>query len=406
MNEREFECALGQWRVEEVPTAMKSAPAPRKMRMLLPTLGATGLLVVVVMSTTFIPGKTLARGPISLAEMARAAKKVKYYSSTYSRFMGPEKGGGFRFCSQVTPTGSYVQVKHFGGRESNDTYSYLENKSLTEVHPRRGYAVVSTYQQLIEMGSAQPTSFEYERWLYDRKRTTVTANVQWRGRSCTRYRYKATRGKIEVLQEIYVDTETRLPLFHLNSRPKEGWRDETEFNYSTPLVAERFRKVPPGLRIYNTSQVRESLLKTCNSSKSNVAAVLVSEFGQIGLLLKRPISVSGAALSKASNLADTTSPLKEMHNSEWKGCALLGGKPYYILDDDNPQSPEEVQTLKRLTRMSGPVLVKQYREKYLLNFNEVPVVHIPELQAFLEPLYDAYWKAEKLKKANSNKSRG
>lgn len=406
MNEREFEDALGQWRVAEVPTAIKTARVPGRMRMLLPTLGATGILVVVVASTTLIPGKTLARGPVSVAEMALAAKKVKYFSSTYSRYLGSEKGGGFQFCWQVTPRGSYAQVKHFGGRGSHDTYSYIENQSLTEVHPRGGYAVISTYQQYVEMGGAQPTSFEYQRWLYDRKKTTVTANVQWRGRDCTRYRYKATRGKVEVLQEIYVDSETRLPLFHLNSRPKEGWKDETVFDYSTPSVAERFRKVPPHLRIYNTSQVRESVLKTCESSKSDVAVVLVSEFGQIGLLLKRPISVSGLPLRKASKLADPTATIKEMHDSEWKGCALLGGKPYYILGDDNPRSPEAVQTLKRLTRMSGPVLVKQYGEKYLLNFTEVPVVHIPELQAFLEPLYAAYWNAENLKKAKSNKSRG
>ena len=406
MNEREFEDALGQWRAGEVPGAIKidKARAP-KGRMLLPAIGATAVFVSAVIATTFLPGRTLARGAISVAEMVQAGKKVRYYSTTYSRFMSKEKGGGFQFCSQVAPTGSYVQVKHFGGREKFDSYSYLEDSQLVEVEPAAGYAVVSTYQQFKEMSGARPESFGFEKWLYDKKKTKVSAHVLWRGIDCTRYQYHEWRGKVEVLQEIYVDNKTRLPLFHLNSRPSEGWRDETEFDYATPSVPKAYRTLPQGLRIYNTSELRERVRAVGKHSSSDVALILYSEYGQVAILLRKPLEKCNAFLRKGTATPESSPQFKEMRSSEYKGCLVFGEDQYYVLETDEPGRTKTKIEPGSVESLTGQTLVNQHGETYFLPIRQIPVVFVPELSSFLEPLYGEYWKRENLRRAKVNKKR-
>ena len=90
MNEREFDDALGQWRVVEVPSIppLPKARSRRNATFVVAGLASTTALGVFAFATLSVP-------QVSLGQVVEATKQVRTYTMVNRRIMGPEKRNGF-----------------------------------------------------------------------------------------------------------------------------------------------------------------------------------------------------------------------------------------------------------------------------------------------------------------------
>ncbi|MEI8281091.1 MAG: hypothetical protein WCG75_01680, partial [Armatimonadota bacterium] len=237
-------------------------------------LGAAGLSAFFLFGT---PTTTL-------AQVIEAGSKVKSFTWTNRRIMGPEKGNGWTTITRVS--GDALLSEHKAGIPSRNDGTFGYSDSQQRIH-YFGQFKLALIDGPGNKGAIIDEIPKISRILKDFKSSKIEKDFAWNGRKVTRFTFKNKNHDYDIDQELLADPQTNLPLKFISMRDNRSWGDEWTFDYS-PIDKKTLKPtIPADAKVVDLRPQRQKLMATLSHSKSDVPTWLSSSLFESVLIVKK-----------------------------------------------------------------------------------------------------------------------
>jgi hypothetical protein len=375
MNEREFDDAVGQWRVAEVPSIppLPKARSRRNATFVVAGLASTTVLGVFAFATLSVP-------QVSLGQVVEATKQVRTYTMVNRRIMGSEKRNGFSI--KIVQDGDVASVTTTWADSSTpDTMGWYSLGSSFYWHKKLAFVIQSPARKL---GSYVD---HFSPRMFKDPSSAKVLKTTWEGKQVTVFTAHAKGHGYDVDETMTVDARTRLPLRYLRMCDGGSWGDEWRFDYSVPSKSELKLAVPAGIPVIDQRPQTAALKNLIAQRKGAVAALLVGKMGDIACVF------SGERISKPKlkgyNYIQTECSIEGLPASTLWGNSvsdkeLINGLPILVATSEIRSGiPAQLRDAREV---SGTFSIHEGGEKTsrVFKFSNVPVLHVGSSSLLIE----------------------
>lgn len=320
---------------------------------------------------------------VTLAQVIAADSRTRSLTVITRRIMGPEKGGGFTVTRRIL--GDMIRTEASGEMYfGKGNFAYADSTKSIRYLPVFKLAVVD---QPFKSYTASLKPPKITDMLKNFNAAKVENNVQWNGRTVTRFTYKAKLTNTDVDEELIVDPKTKLPIRLISMRDNRSWGDEYSYDYSKIDPSVMTPIIPEGTQTIDQREERKGIEKAILGNPSVAPVVVVSPY-EVGVLVKRSELDAKNPFTVELKVGSMTTARQATRNLNMIGNLRIGTHEYGIASINDVNL--DWAGLRTSDKASGELSITVGTRRKTYKISNLPVFHGGEIYSLNRTFADKF----------------